>query len=392
MTTRSDQFILSAAITGFGFHPGAPHDRPQRLIDVDQYRQLIGTAERGLLDFVLLHDERALPADRSYGRLDALSIAARLAPETTHIGLAISKPTTYSEPFTVSRELATLDFISGGRAAWHVTTAASDAEAQNFGADHALDPDERRSIAAEYIDVSRKLWDSWEDDAVIVDRERGLYIDPRKLHHINHAGRHFKIRGPQITYRPPQGHVVTVAIDQGDAGAPLSAASADVLALHHATLEEAQRAYAAHQAEAAAVGRDIRIVQIILPIAGATAEEAQARAAALDAASPAAPGPRALRIVGAPAQIADQLAAWFAAGAADGFHLLPAVLPDDLPLLIDGLVPELQRRGLFRTAYAGRTLRDHLRLTRPISQYAGAPSEAHTAYQPEIFGSERQAT
>lgn len=385
MTKRPEQLILSASIDGLGFHPGASAQaQPQRLTELDHYRQLVQAAERGLLDFVLLHDTRAFAQGQTFGRLDALSVLSRLAPETSRVGLALSKPTTYSEPFTVSRELATLDFVSNGRAAWEATTNATDAEAQNFGKHRAAPHDERLSTAEEYIEVSRKLWDSWEDDAVITDGERGLYLDPNKLHHINHVGEHFRIRGPQITYRPPQGHVVVVQVDRGDAGEPLSAALADVLILHHATLEEAQAAYAQYQAEAAAVGREVRILQAILPIIGATEAEAQARAADYDAVAAKLNGhaihPRATQLHGTPAQIADTLAQWFEAHAADGFHLLPAALPKDLEELTRELVPELQQRGVFRTAYEGQTLRDHLRLERPENQYAGAESEAHTAY------------
>ncbi|MBV9788837.1 MAG: LLM class flavin-dependent oxidoreductase, partial [Chloroflexi bacterium] len=328
--------ILSASISGFGYHPGAPRTDAQRLVAIDYYRRLVQTAERGLLDFVLLHDARAVPADAASGRLDALSVLARLAPETTSVGLAVSKPTTYTEPFTVSRELATLDFVSGGRAAWNATTLASDAEARNYGHQQALSAEERRSIAVEFVDVSRKLWDSWEDDAVIADRERGLYLDPHKLHHINHTGQHFKIRGPQITYRPPAGHVVVVQVDQGDAGEPLDAAVADVLILHHATLAEARQAYDQHQQAAATLGRELRVLQSILPILGATEAQAQDRAAELDAASThtsASAAPHARQIVGTSAQVAEQLGEWFTAGAADGFHVWPAVLPDGLDQL-----------------------------------------------------------
>ena len=187
MCTRNEHLILSAAIAGSGYHPGAAARSPQ-VLDIAYFRHLVQTAERGLLDFVFLHDERALPDAAVTGRLDALSVLSRLAPETTCVGLAVSVPTTYNEPFNVSRALATLDFVSGGRAAWNATSAASDAEAHNFGKKYAPDADERRAIAEEFIEVSRKLWDSWEDDAVITDRERGLYLDPEKLHHINHFG------------------------------------------------------------------------------------------------------------------------------------------------------------------------------------------------------------
>lgn len=381
MSTQSEKLILSASIGGFGGHPGAT-GTAQQLVDVAHYRRLVQAAERGLLDFVLLNDARAVPDNRSFGRLDALAVLSRLAPETQFVGLAVSKPTTYSEPFHVSREVATLDFVSGGRAAWNPTTNATDAEAQNFDRATAPSADERRSIAEEFVTVSRKLWDSWEDDAVITDRERGLYIDPHKLHHINHVGEHFRIRGPQITYRPPQGHVVVIQADQGDDGESLSPTIADVLILHNATLHEAQQTYVQVQREAAAAGRTVRVLQSILPIVGATEEQARERAAALQAAAHAQgrAAPRALQVVGTATQVADLLEAWFIAVAADGFHLLPAVLPDDLDELVATLVPELQQRGLFRTEYTGSTLRAHLGLPRPLSQYIGAPSEAHTAY------------
>jgi alkanesulfonate monooxygenase SsuD/methylene tetrahydromethanopterin reductase-like flavin-dependent oxidoreductase (luciferase family) len=372
--------ILSASITGRGHHPGVATWSAQALT-VAHFRHLVQTAEGGLLDFVFLHDERALPDTAVAGRLDALSVLSRLAPETTRIGLAVSVPTTYSEPFNVSRAVATLDFVSGGRAAWNATSTATDVEAQNFGKTAAPDADERRSRAEEFIEVSRKLWDSWEDDAVITDRARGLYLDPAKLHHINHFGPHFQIRGPQITYRPPQGHPVIVQVDMGDPGTPLSAALADVLILHHNTRAEAQRAYREHQAQAAAAGRTLRILQSVLPILAETEALARARAAVWDAAVPPRTGdqPHAQRFVGTPAQLADLLEEWFEAHAVDGFHLLPAVLPDGLEELTRDLVPEVQRRGLFRREYSGRTLREHLRLPRPHSQYAAPPTATRTA-------------
>jgi FMN-dependent oxidoreductase (nitrilotriacetate monooxygenase family) len=374
VSTRNAHVILSAAIAGSGHHPGAAA-RSRQALDVAQFRRLVQTAERGLLDFVFLHDERALSDTAATGRLDALSVLARLAPETTYIGLAVSVPTTYSEPFNVSRALATLDFVSGGRAAWNATSSGTDAEAHNFGKPYAPDADERRSLAEEFIEVSRKLWDSWEDDAVITDRARGLYLDPEKLHHINHFGPHFQIRGPQITYRSPQGHPVIVQVDMGDPGTPLAATFADVLILHHDAIEDAQRAYAAYKAQATAAGHTLRILQSILPILAETEALARAKAAVWGAAIP--PGasvqPHVRRFVGTPIQLANLIEQWFEAHAVDGFHLLPATLPDGLEELTLSLVPELQRRRLFRRAYTGRTLREHLHLPRPASQYAVSP-------------------
>jgi alkanesulfonate monooxygenase SsuD/methylene tetrahydromethanopterin reductase-like flavin-dependent oxidoreductase (luciferase family) len=372
------QLILSASVGGFGFHPGAARSNPQRLSSLDHYRHLVKTAQRGALDFVLLHDARALAAD--HGRIDALSILSRLAPETSGVGLAVSKPTTYTEPFTVSRELATLDFVSGGRAGWNATTLGNLAEALNFGESDVVPADVRRSIATEFIEVSRKLWDSWEDDTIITDRERGLYLDPHKLHHINHVGEHFRIRGPQITYRPPQGNVVVIQAEQGDEGEPLDPQLADVLIVHFADHAEAKRRYAQLHAQAAVVNHELRVLQSIVPILGETEAQAQARAAQFELAADNADAPRGQILVGTAASIADQLSAWFAAGSVDGFHFLPDSLPDGLELIVDLLVPELQRRGLFREAYSAATLRGNLGLSRPESRYIGAASEAHTAY------------
>ena len=201
------------------------------------------------------------------------------------------------------------------------------------------------------------------------------HLDPEKLHHINHFGPHFQIRGPQITYRPPQGHPVIVQVDMGDPGTPLAATLADVLILHHGTIEDAQRAYAAYKAQATAAGHTLRILQSILPILAETEALARAKAAVWGAAIP--PGasvqPHVRRFVGTPIQLANLIEQWFEAHAVDGFHLLPATLPDGLEELTLCLVPELQRRRLFRHAYTGRTLREHLHLPRPASQYAVPP-------------------
>lgn len=382
MSSLDRPLILSTAITGFGYYTGDTH-RAQRLIELDHYRALLRDAEAGLLNFVLFDDARSLAPDRSFGRIDVLSLASRLAPESKHVGLAISVPTTYSEPFHVSRELATLDFVSHGRAAWHVTTTYSSDEQANYGHAPAPSEQDRRSITSEFVEVSRKLWDSWEDDAVITDAERGLYLDPHKLHHINHVGRHFKVRGPQITYRPPQSHVVVIASDHGDPGVPLDVQVADVLILRSRSLAEAKQAATSYRSAASAAGREIRILQSVIPILGASEEAAQRRSQELErsySARYSGPAP-ALPLIGSPAQVAGELAAWQRAQAVDGFHFLPAILPDDLGQIARELVPELQRLGLVPTAYRGTTLRDQLGLSRPISQYQGAPSEAFTAYQ-----------
>lgn len=370
--------ILSTAIGGFGAHPGAAGDA-RLLVSVAHYRRLLTAADTAGLTFVLLDDGRAVVGERPAPQLDPLAVFARLAFETHHIGLAAAVPTTYSEPFHVSRELATLDFVSSGRAAWSVTTTAGDEAAANYGRDRAPSDTERRSRAHEFVAVSRKLWDSWEDNAVIADRERGLYVDPSKLHHIDHVGPHFQVRGPQITYRPPQGHIVVIQDDAGDPAVTPSAHVGDVLLVHQPTPETARAAAEAYRAAAYSAGREIRVLQRVLVILGATASEAQARAAALDAAAGDLHAPNALRLVGTAAETADELERWFHAGAADGFHLLPATIPGDVEAIISQLAPALRERGLLDPNPSG-TLREQLGLPRPDSQFADAPSEAFTAY------------
>lgn len=350
---------------------------PQRAALLEDYRRAVQIAAAGLLDFVLLRDARALLSNAPAGRLDALSVAARLAPEVAHIGLVVGKQTTSSEPFTVSRELATLDLVSGGRAGWFVQTLQSTAEAQNYGTQELSSLEARSAQSDEYVAVSRKLWDSWEDDAVVVDRARGWYLNPHKLHHIDHRGQHFQIRGPSITYRPPQGHVVVMQSDEDSADIVAAAANADVIIQHNRGLVAAQQAYAAQQTIAAAHGRTVRILQRVVIVCADTTADAYARSAQVDAAV----GKRAQVMSGTAEQVADQLGLWFNANACDGYVLENAGPSDDYAHVIDAVIPVLQRRGLFHQAYHGTTLREHLGLKRPANPYTGSASEAHIAYE-----------
>jgi alkanesulfonate monooxygenase SsuD/methylene tetrahydromethanopterin reductase-like flavin-dependent oxidoreductase (luciferase family) len=372
LSNHTQHLILSAAIFGGGYYPST-----RQSFGLEHYRHVVQTAESGLLDFVFLHDERGFSETNPAARVDALSVLSRLAPETKHVGLVVSVPTTHSEPFNVSRELATLDFVSGGRAGWNATTIPSQTEAQNFGRKQPLAEGERREVAEEFVEVSRKLWDSWEDDAVITDFERGFYLDPEKLHHVNHVGRHFKIRGPQLTYRPPQGQVVVVQVEQDDKGVPLSPEVADVLVLRDVSLEVSKKRYQQFHNEAQTLGRELRVLQTVLPVLADTKAEAEQLARELEknewentAPAQTQAQTKVNRFVGTPSQVADTLEHWFKEGAADGFHFLPSVLPEGLETITRGLVPELQQRGLFRSSYTTKTLREHLRLSRPLSRYA----------------------
>ncbi len=365
------QLILSTSIDGPGFHPGAPRPGAARLASLDHYRDLVLTAERGQFDFVLLGDTRAASDAAPAGRLDALTVLSRLAPETRFVGLAAEVPTAHAEPFVVSRALATLDFVSGGRAAWSVSTRGTADEARNYGDDLSPGPAEQAERAAEFVDVSRQLWDSWEDGAVVADRARGLYLDPDKLHHIHHQGTHFRVRGPQLTPRPPQGQVVVVQVGHGSTGEPLIAEAADVLVLHQEDAADGVRDRARLRASAERQGREVRVLRAVLPILAESDAEARRLADSWsDRVPPGAEWPLAHRFVGTPAGFADHAEAWLTAGATDGLHLYPPELPLGLNHIVDLAVPELQRRGLLRTGYSGPTLRHHLGLSRPESRFA----------------------
>ncbi len=381
--SRPTQMILAVDITDVGAYPLPQGTHPA--LGVAAYRAAVTQAAQGLLDFVLLRDQRVLGQTTRIAGIDALSMLARLAPEIAGVGLAVAKSVSYTEPFTVSRELATLDFVSGGRAAWLVTAIADAAAAQNYGELQAVDTATRTAIAREYIAVSRKLWDSWEDDAVAMDVARGWFLNPHKLHHINHRGDHFAIRGPTITYRPPQGHVVVIVSDDEGVDVAAAGADADVIVQHHTTLVAAQTAYTQQQQQAQASGRDLRVLQRVVPVIAPTTSQAFARVRALEAAAHTQGWafPAAQVMAGTVNQVADQLGLWFHAQAADGFVFVLPELASDSAQISALLVPELQRRGLFRTAYTGTTLRAHLGLSTPHNQYEGAPSEAFLVYEPQ---------
>jgi alkanesulfonate monooxygenase SsuD/methylene tetrahydromethanopterin reductase-like flavin-dependent oxidoreductase (luciferase family) len=274
---------------------------------------------------------------------------ARVAPVTESIGLVATVTTTHTEPFHVSKNVATLDFVSQGRAGWSVAVSTTDDEARLFGRKPAAPPDELYAEASEAVDVATRLWDSWEDDAVIRDPATGRYIDRDKLHYIDFEGRFFSVRGPSITPRPPQGHVV-VAVDATSPAALevagrwadvafVTATSADGAASHAATVRDA--ATRAGRAPA-----DVIVLSVIDATLGQDA--------------------------GAVADLAAVMEEWFRAGAVDGFLVRPAVLPVDLAALVDGVVPRLRAAGVFREHYEGRTLREHLGLARPANRYASA--------------------
>jgi len=395
---------LAVALDGAGWHPAAwrePDAQPQRLFTAGYWTELAQQAERGLLDFLTIEDGLNLQSDdhfeadsrtdRVRGQLDAVLIAARAAPTTRHIGFVPTAITAHTEPFHLSKAIATLDYVSTGRAGIRVQIGARADAAAHFGRreipalrrdrpDDLDDPDAQRQIAdrfdeaADYVEVLRRLWDSWEDDAEIRDVATGRFIDRDKLHYIDFEGRWFSVKGPSITPRPPQGQPVVAALGHSSVPYRLIARSADVGfvtprdAAHAAGIVAEIRA---EQASAGRAGQPLHVFGDLVVFLDETQTAAVARKQRLDERAGAEYRSDALIYAGTAAGLADLLQDWQAAGLS-GFRLRPGALPHDLTQLTDQLVPELQRRGLFRARYEADTLRGLLGLGRPANRYAAA--------------------
>jgi alkanesulfonate monooxygenase SsuD/methylene tetrahydromethanopterin reductase-like flavin-dependent oxidoreductase (luciferase family) len=399
MPDSSTPIHLAVALDGAGWHPAAWREadaRPAELFDAGYWADLVAEAERGLLDFVTVEDSLGLQSDdhfdpdyrtdRVRGRLDAVLIAARIATRTRGIGLVPTATVTQTEPFHVSKSIATLDYVSTGRAGVRVQISARHDVAAHFGrralprlsAGAINDPAVQQQVneyfteAADYVEVLRRLWDSWEDDAEIRDVATGRFIDRDKLHYIDFEGRWFSVKGPSITPRPPQGQPIVAALGHGGVSYQLIASSTDVgfVTPHDAT----QAADIAVEIGALqrAVGRSEDSVHIfgdLVVFLDGEPKAAHARRRRLDDLAGTEYRSDAEIFVGTPAELADVLQEWHAAGLS-GFRLRPATLPHDLIQITEGLVPELRRRRLFRTGYEVATLRGLLGLPRPANPYA----------------------
>ena len=399
MPDSSTPIHLAVALDGAGWHPAAWREadaRPSELFEASYWADLVAEAERGLLDFVTIEDSLGLQSDdpfapddrtdRVRGRLDAVLVAARIAPRTSGIGLVPTATVTQTEPFHVSKSIATLDYVSTGRAGVRVQVSARYDVADHFGR-RALprlspaaiaDPAAQHRIseyfaeAADYVEVLRRLWDSWEDDAEIRDVATGRFVDRDKLHYIDFEGRWFSVKGPSITPRPPQGQPVVAALAHGTVAYQLIASSADVGFVTPHDAAEASDIAAEIGALQRAVGRGSDPVHVfgdVVVFLDDDATAAQARRNRLDELAGAEYHSDAAIFAGTPEELADVLQEWHAAGLT-GFRLRPAALPHDLLQITEGLVPELRRRGLFRTAYDATTLRGLLGLPRPTDRYA----------------------
>ncbi|HEV2502875.1 MAG TPA: LLM class flavin-dependent oxidoreductase [Mesorhizobium sp.] len=418
-------------------HPRAPG---REILDFDYYRDLVQTAERAKIDTIFVADHVSIwdsvksgVAHYANARLEPLTLLAALAGVTRHIGLITTASSSYSEPYNVARFFASLDHISKGRASWNVVTSAMEEEARNFGRDGNIDHALRYERAGEYLDIVKALWDSWEDEALLIDKETGYFADPAKVHAINHKGPHFRVRGPLNVSRPPQGHPLIVQAGSSEDGKNFATAHADAHFAIFSTREDGVRYREDINARLARHGRQpesFKILPGILPIVAGSKDEALERqeylqtllpdqvgidllsswsGLDLSAYPPDGPVPplpdestfngghtslnrvrqwakqnltlrevaRRLSnsgsvptVAGTPVEIADQLEDWFVAGAADGFNLMFPLLPEDWHAFAEKVVPELQRRGLFRTEYEPGTLRDRLGLARPANRFA----------------------
>jgi FMN-dependent oxidoreductase (nitrilotriacetate monooxygenase family) len=446
MAVRADKIKIGAFLWPTGHHVAAwrhPEAQTDAGVNFEHFVALARTAERGLLDLIFLADQAAVFLDEpdrlSYNsyivRFEPVTLISALIPFTTHLGFISTSTTTYDEPYHVARRFASLDQISGGRTGWNLVTSYNPAEALNFGRDEHLEHDARYRRGREFAEVVKGLWDSWGDDAFVRDKQSGLFLDPAKMHVLNHKGEHFKVRGPLNVARSPQGQPVIVQAGSSEVGRDLASEVAEIVFTAHQSVSDAKAFYQDIKTRAENFGRDpsqVKIMPGVSIVVAPTEQEARDKFERLqelihpkvglmqlsqfigyDLSSFPVDGPlpslpdkvmvssrpallakmareenltiRQLytriagtrghwQIVGTPAQVADKLQEWFESEAADGFNFMPPLLPGSLDDLVTFVVPELQRRGLYRQAYEGRTLRENLGLRIP-------PRRAHRPAQ-----------
>ncbi|MBB5960337.1 alkanesulfonate monooxygenase SsuD/methylene tetrahydromethanopterin reductase-like flavin-dependent oxidoreductase (luciferase family) [Saccharothrix tamanrassetensis] len=348
---------LAVALEGTGWHPVTPPDDAR--FTPGYWVDLVREAERGLLDFVTFEDDLG-----PVGRLDSVLVASRVAPLTSHIGLIPTAVSSFTEPFHLSKAIATLDYLSTGRAGVRVRGSWSNEHARHFGRrtfpetpdgvlPDAAVQDDLVDETADYVEVLRRLWDSWEDDAEIRDVATGRFIDRDKLHYIDFAGNWFSVKGPSITPRPPQGQPPVAVLSHASRIHGLARRSADLVFTTPHSVDDVR-----------SIGAEVQGLHHFADVVVFLGADGKARVEAFEGL-----WSDALVFGGTAAELADFLLEWHEAGVS-GFRLRPAALPDDLVAVTSELVPELQRRGVFRTAYEASTLRGHLGLPRPANRYA----------------------
>jgi FMN-dependent oxidoreductase (nitrilotriacetate monooxygenase family) len=381
----------------------------------------------------------AMVRDRYNTRIEPFVLMCALSQHTKHLGFTVTASTTYNEPFSLARRYASFDIISGGRVAWNLVTSANPSEAESYGYAEHLPKAERYQRAREFAHVVRGLWNSFDDGAFLCDKDSGLYIDEKRLHVLDHKGQHYRVKGPLNVPPSPQGEPVIVQAGASEDGRELAAETAEVIFAVHRTIEAARAFYADLKRRVVQHGREpdsLKVMPGLYVTIGETEDEAK-RAfdelqeltdpvsglnllskrldydlSGIDVDGPLpdippskvsasradmlveiarrekltvrqlygtfAPSRGHFQLTGTPKQIADTMEEWVTTGACDGFNIMPALLPHTLRQFVDLVVPELQRRGLFRTAYQGTTLRENLGLPRPkwpTQQWASAAAE-----------------
>ncbi|WP_295041992.1 LLM class flavin-dependent oxidoreductase [uncultured Paracoccus sp.] len=443
--TRPRQIKLGAFLMATGHHAAAwrhPDAQADAGVNVAHYRQIVQTAERAKFDLVFVADSpagwprakepEARQRSSQGAHFEPLTLWSALSQVTENIGFVATASTTYEDPYLLARRFASLDHLSGGRAAWNVVTTGADVSHNFSVAGHPAHAD-RYARAEEFVDLVLDLWDSHEDGAFPRDKDSGIYVDLDRVHQLNHKGAHFSVRGPLNVPRPPQGHPVVVQAGASEPGRRLAARTAEMIFTANQTLADAQAFYADVKGRLAGFGRrpeDLLIAPGIFPVLGGTEAEARRNhddiqnlihpaiaweilgrhyqgrdlsGLSLDDKAPPLPestelnksrlalvtdlvargnltlrqlylsvaGARGHReVVGTPEQVADAMQDWFDHGAADAFNIMPPVLPRGLDDFVAEVVPILRRRGLFRDDYEGPTLRENLGLARPENRFA----------------------
>ncbi|MBA4025911.1 MAG: LLM class flavin-dependent oxidoreductase [Gordonia sp.] len=438
---------LNAFVMGVGHHEAAwrhPRTAEHHVLDVDHFVRLGQIAERGKLDSIFFADGLAIGPNirrNTQAIFEPITLLSAIAGGTSKVGLIATASTGYNHPYTLARAFASLEHISGGRAGWNIVTSGNSQEALNFGLDSIPEHAGRYRRAQEFVDVVTKLWDSWDQDAVVLDVEGAVFADPDRVRTIDHVGEHFSVRGPLNSPRSPQGRPVLVQAGSSEDGKELAAHYAEVVFTAQRTIAEGRSFYQDLKSRLPKYGRtysDLQILPGIVPFIGATEAEAKAlereftdlispdyalgqlsaffnvdlTGLSLDARLPelppeseieghksrstlvrqlAAKGDLTIReligelgggrghrsIAGTPEQIADDLIAWVDADAADGFNIMPPYLPGGLDDFVDQVVPILQARCRFRTDYTESTLRGHYGLDVPSA--AESREQAATA-------------
>ncbi|WOH52507.1 LLM class flavin-dependent oxidoreductase [Bradyrhizobium sp. sBnM-33] len=443
---RNDEMKLGLYLAPAGYHEGAWRDSSVPAnggVEVDHLAHLAALAEGAAFHFVFVADHQGVLVDHpTIARVggndgfEPITLLSALSSRTQDIGLVATATTTYYQPYHLARMFASLDHLSRGRAAWNIVTSAMNFEAQNFGEKELPDHDTRYARAKEFVDVVKGLWDSWQDEAFIRDKQSGIYADTTKLHLLNHRGNHFSVRGPLNIARPPQGYPVLVQAGASDAGIPFAAEVGELVFTAEPSLENGKRYCATLKEKARALGRDddqLLVMPGIVPIIGRTKQEASEklqrlqsythidvligaadlwlgsvtdlRSMNLDSLVPETlPQTNSIQsrqkllvdlavrqkftwrqlirlisdsrghlmVVGTPEEIANAMVDRFDQHAADGFNVLPATVPGGLKDFVELVVPELRRRGKFRSRYSGQTLRENLGLKRPLNRFTQA--------------------